>query len=185
VTVVARDASRVLLDTSVFVNFAEGGMLIPLSQYLGGRAAIALDVHVELKRLAGTRHAELVTLGRLRWPAGSPVELPTYLLADAEDLRKLHAPAGAHERANRGEIATTLLAHRLGAVAIIDDELGKRLCSFRGVPRLSTAQLAAEMVAAGALDEESRFAVFDAATPAQVGRAEFQDALARARQALG
>jgi hypothetical protein len=64
------------------------------------------------------------------------------LLADAADLRRLHSAPGAHEAANRGEIATALLAGRLGdTVAITDDDLGKRLCRTRGVPRLSTAQL--------------------------------------------
>lgn len=186
VTIVARDAERVLLDASVIVNFADAGMLIPLAGYLGSRAAITLDVDRELRRLAGSSRPALATLDRMRWPSGEPLALPPDLLADAEALRKLHAPPEAHEAANRGEISTALLAARLSnTVVVIDDVLGKRLCQHRGVPRLSSAQLAAEMVAAGALDEEAGYAVFNVATPAEVGRAEFQQAVERARTALG
>lgn len=184
-TVVTRDAERVLLDASVIVNFADAGMLIALAGYLGIRAAVTLDVDREVRRLAGSSRPALMTLDRMRWPAGDPLALPPDLLADAEALRKLHSPVGAHEAANRGEIATALLAARLAnAVVVIDDALGKRLCQHRGVLRLSSAQLAAEMVAAGALDEEAGYAVFEVATPAGVGREEYQQAVERARTAL-
>jgi hypothetical protein len=185
VTVVTRDAQRVLLDASVIVNFADTGMLIVLAQYLGSRAAITLDVDRELRRLAGSSRPALATLDRMRWPAGDPLALPPDLLAEAETLRKLNALAGTHVAANRGEIATALLATRLaGAIVVMDDALGKRLCQRRGVPRVSSAQLAAEMVAAGAFDTEAGYTVFDEATPAGVGRSEFKDALERARAAL-
>jgi hypothetical protein len=62
----------------------------------------------------------------------------------------------------------------------MDDDLGKRLCRTRGIPRLSTAQLAAEMVVAEALDDATGFAVFDVATPAGVGREQFDEAVRRA-----
>lgn len=183
-TAVARDAERVLLDTSVFVNFADAGMLIPLASYLGPRAAITLDVERELHRLAGTSRPELATLHRLRWPAGEALALPPALLADAEALRRLHSPVGAHEAANRGEISTALMASRLpNAVVAMDDGLGKRLCRLRGVPRISSAQLAAEMVAAGVLDEGAGYEVFEVSTPDGVGRTEFEQALKRARAA--
>jgi len=185
VTVVTREAARVLLDASVIVNFADAGMLLPLAGYLGSRAAITLDVERELRRLAGSSRPALATLDRLRWPEEEPLALPPDLLADAEALRKLHSPVGAHESANRGEISTALLAARLpNTVVVVDDALGKRLCQHRGVPRVSSAQLAAEMVAGGALDEEAGYAVFDVATPAGVGRSEFQQAVERARTAL-
>ncbi len=181
--IVAGDADRVLLDTGVIVNFLEAGMLIPLAGYLPN-AAVTLDVDIELRRLAGTRFADLATLDRLRWPPGEPLALPPDLLADAEALRKLNSSPGAHEAANRGEIATALLAGRLQVAAIIDDDLGKRLCKTRKVARLSTAQLVAEMVAAGAIDADSGFLVFNVATPEGVGRAEYEKALDRARSAL-
>ena len=66
----------------------------------------------------------------------------------------------------------------------MDDELGKRLCRMRGVERLSTAQLVAEMVAADALDPAPGFAVFDTATPDEVGKTAFDTAVGRARAAL-
>ncbi|MCA1679071.1 MAG: hypothetical protein LC777_09085, partial [Actinobacteria bacterium] len=69
-TVVARSATTVLLDTSPFISFAEAGALIPLAQYLGERAAIVLDVENELRRNAAGRFPALQTLARLAWPAG-------------------------------------------------------------------------------------------------------------------
>jgi len=186
VTVVARRATTVLLDTSPFISFAQAGALIPLAQYLGDRAAIVLDVANELRRNAAGRFPQLTTLDMLRWPSGEPRSLPPELLADADALRRLHSPIGAHEAANRGEIATVLLAARVqDALVVMDDELGKKLCRMRGVDRLSTAQLAAEMVAAGGVYEASGFGVFDAATPAHVGRPAFDDAVVRAKVALG
>ncbi len=185
-TVVARSATTVLLDTSALISFAEAGALIPLAQYLGDRAAIVLDVANELRRNAAGRFPQLKTLDMLRWPPGETRSLPPDLLADAEALRRLHSPVGAHEAANRGEIATALLAGRLqDAVVVMDDELGKRLCRMRGVDRLSTAQLTAEMVAAGTFDKASGFAVFDIATPDHVGRPAFDEAVERAKAALG
>ncbi len=182
---VAGKAEQVLLDTSAFINFADGGSLIQLSGYLGTRAAVTLDVDIELKRNAGARFPALKTLGMLRWPHGEPLPLPPELLADAEALRRLHSVAGAHEDANRGEIATAMLAGRLGGAAVImDDELGKQLCRLRDVPRLSSAQLAAEMVAAGALEDEVGLRVFEVATPEGVGRQEFDVAVERARRAI-
>lgn len=184
--VVARSATRVLLDTSPFISFAEGGALIPLAQYLGDRAAMVLDVANELRRNAAGRFPQLKTLDMLRWPPGDPLSLPPDLLADAEALRRLHSPIGAHEAADRGEIATALVAARVqGAVVVMDDELGKNLCRMRGIDRLSTAQLAAEMVGAGAFDEDAGYAVFDTATPDHVGKSEFDTAVERAKAALG
>jgi len=183
---VAGQAERVLLDTSAFINFADGGALFQLAGYLGERAAVALDVDVELKRSASGRFPALKTLGMLKWPAGEPLPLPPDLLADAAALRRLHSGPGAHQEANRGEVATALLAGRLGnAVVIMDDDLGKRLCRTRAVARISSAQLAVEMVASGALDEQTGLRVFDVATPSGVGRPEFDKALQRVREQLG
>jgi hypothetical protein len=182
---VASRAERVLLDTSAFINFADGGALFQLAAYLGSQAAVTLDVDIELRRSAAGRFPALKTLGMLKWPPGEPLALPPDLLSDANALRRLHSTPGAHEAANRGEIATALLAGRLAnTVVIMDDDLGKRLCRTRGVPRLSSAQLAAEMVAAAFLDDETALKVFDASTPHGVGRSEFDKAVERARDAL-
>ncbi|MDX6690513.1 MAG: hypothetical protein QOG15_1970 [Solirubrobacteraceae bacterium] len=182
---IAGRAERVLLDTSVFINFADGGALFQLSAYLADRATVALDVDVELRRNAAGRFPALKTLGMLKWPPGEPLALPPDQLADAEALRRLHSAPGAHEDANRGEIATALLAGRIeGVIVVMDDMLGKQLCRTRGVARLSSAQLSAEMVVVGALDAETGLRVFDVATPARVGKPEFDVAIARARDAL-
>jgi hypothetical protein len=181
----AGSADTVLLDTSVIVNFADAGMLIQLAEYLGPKAAITLDVHRELTRLAGSSHPELATLERLKWPRGEALALPPDLLADADALRKLHSRPGEHESAHLGEISTALIAPRLpNAIVVMEDGFGKRLCRNRGTPRLSSAQLAAEMVAVAELDEESGYAVFGVATPIGIGRAEFVEALGKARAAL-
>lgn len=184
-TVVARNATRILLDTSAFINFVEAGALRELAQYLGASAAVTLDVNKELGRLAGGHFPQLQNLERLGWPAGEPLALPPDLLQDAEDLRRLNAEPGAHEDANRGEIATALLAGRLRVPTVMDDRLGKLLCQRRGVDRLSSAQVAAEMVGAGAVDQDSGYAVFDIASPGHVGRVEFDSAVERAKTALG
>ena len=182
---VAGRAKRVLLDTSAFINFAEGGALIQLSGYPGERAVVTLDVDIEVKRNAAGRFPALKTLGMLKWPSGEPLGLPPDLLADAEALRRLHAGVGVHDGANRGEIATALLAGRLGdAVVIMDDHLGKQLCRTRALARLSSAQLAAEMTAGGALDADTGLRVFKAATPPGIGREEFDRAVERAREAV-
>jgi hypothetical protein len=182
----AGSAETVLLDTSVIVNFADAGMLIPLAHYLGSKAAVTLDVHRELGRLAGSSRPELTTLDRLKWPTGEPIALPPELLADADALRRLHSNPDEHEAAHLGEITTALIAPRLpNAVVVMEDGLGKRLCRTRDLPRLSSAQLAAEMVVANAMDPESGYTVFEIATPDGVGRAEFDQAVARAREALG
>ena len=176
----ARTTARVLLDTSPFISFAQGGALFQLAGYLGNRAAITLDVAEELRRNSTGRFPELKTPGFLAGRPASrsrcrPICWPTPPICAASTR-----PPAPTIAANRGD-ATALLAGRLAdAVVIMDDDLGKRLCLTRGIPRLSTAQLAAEMVVAEALDDATGFAVFDAATPAGVGRKEFDEAVRRA-----
>ena len=55
------------------------------------------------------------------------------------------------------------------------------LCQLRRLPRLSTAQLIAEMVAFEAVGEDEGFRAFDRATPTGVGRTEFDRAVQRCR----
>jgi hypothetical protein len=66
----------------------------------------------------------------------------------------------------------------------LEDSDGKKLAFRRNVPRMSTAMLAAEMVAAGHIGEADGFRVYDAATPARVRQAEWNVALIRATAAL-
>jgi len=176
---------RVLLDTSVLVSFGQAGQLFQLVQYLGERGSVVLDVEVEVRRLAAGRFPDLKTLALLRWPPGGSIALPTHLLADARDLQRTRSRPGAEPAENRGEIATVLLAQHQGALAILDDRLGRDLARFRGLPYLTTPQLAAEMVVAGATDEELALRVFAAATSQPVGPQDVAEAVARARTALG
>lgn len=180
----ARDAPRVLFDTSPLVNLGQTGLLFQVVGYVGARGAITRDVANEIQRNL-QRFPDLRSLAMLRWPPGEPLDLPVRLLADAEGIRKVNAEPGDHPDRNRGEIATALLAHSLGdTLTVMEDRLGKQLCKLRGVPRLSTAQLVAEMVAADAVGEVEGFAAFDHATPEHVGRTEFEAARGRAAKAL-
>lgn len=182
---VTRAFERVLFDSSAIITFLEAEEIVRLSAYVGAKGVITLDVEQELLRLSQTRFPGLIALQRLGWPAGDALSLPPHLLQEAEDIRRVELPPGAPADKDRGEVATALMAQHLGnAVAVIEDEFGKRICARRNVPRMSTAQLAAEMVAAGALDEESGFRVFDLATPPEAGYKAFVEAVERARDAL-
>lgn len=181
----AAHADRVLLDTSALVSFAQAGQLIYLVRYLGERGTVALDVQVEIQRHQLSRFPELRVLGNLGWPPGGPVALPVELLADARDLRRLHRKPGEHQDANRGEIATVLIAAKVGALAVLDDGLGKKLARFRSLPFLTTPQLAAEMAAAGEIDADLALQVFSAAvTSRAVAPSDVERAIAAAREAL-
>lgn len=178
-------ARRVLLDASPFFYFCEGGQLIALCRYLGKRAHITLEVDYELRRNS-VRYRDLKTLERLRWPPeDNRLELSPPLKSELLDiLRGLRTP-GEHELAHAGEVSTVLMAAQLGGeLIVLEDADGKALARRRNVPRMSTAMLAAEMVAAGQVAESEGFGVYDAATPTGVGRAEWSAALARAIAAL-
>jgi len=78
-----------------------------------------------------------------------------------------------------------LLPDLAAGVVVIDDLFGKRLARDRGVARLSTAQLVAEMVAERALADDDGFRVFDLSTPASAGREAYDRACARALSSGG
>lgn len=182
---VTRAFERVLFDSSAIITFVEAEEIVRLSAYVGAKGAITLDVEQELLRLSQTRFPGLIALQGLGWPPGDALSLPPHLLQEAEDIRRVELPPGAPADKNRGEVATALMAQQLGnAIVVMDDEFGKKICARRSVPRMSTAQLAAEMVAAGALDDDSGFEVFDLATPDHVGRAEFEASIEAARVEL-
>jgi hypothetical protein len=65
----------------------------------------------------------------------------------------------------------------------MDDDWGAQLGREKhGLDIMSTARLALEMVAVGAISEKMGFRVFDNATPDDVGRERFSEALGRLRQ---
>lgn len=178
--------ARVLLDASPFYRFCEGGQVINLARYLGTRACITLEVEEELRRGA-TRYVDLKTLQRMKWPPErSRLELPAPLKRELLDLVRALRKPGDHPLKNAGEVSTVLMAQHLGGeLVVLDDHDGKRLAARRGVPRLSTAMLAVEMVIFDAIEEPAGWAVYDAATPTHVGVVEFAAALSRARAGLG
>lgn len=185
--IVTRSYARVLFDSSAIITFVEAEEVYRLTTYVDAKGAITLDVEQELLRLSQTRFPGLIALTkeRLGWPPGDALALPPDLLQEAEDIRRAELAPGAHEDRDRGEVSTALMTQHMGnAVAVMEDAFGKKICARRRVPRMSTAQLAAEMVAAGALDVESGFAVYDRATPAHVGRSEFESAVDEAQREL-
>lgn len=182
--VLARDASLVLFDAGPLVNLGQCGLLIPVARYIGERGAVTRDVHNEIVRNQ-SRFRDLKVLTMLRWPPGEPLDVPPDLIADVEAIRKLNTEASANPNKNRGEVATALVAARLAdALVVMEDRLGKRLCQMRNVPRLSTAQLVAEMVAAGVVGEAEGLVAFEHCTPDGVGRRGFEQSVTAARSSL-
>jgi hypothetical protein len=183
--IVTRSFARVLFDSSAIITFVQAEEVYRLSTYIGAKGAITLDVEQELLRLSQMRFPGLIALERLGWPPGDALTLPPHLLQEAEDIRRVELAPGAHENKDRGEVSTALMTQHLGnAVAVMEDAFGKRICARRKVPRVSTAQLAAEMVAAEALEIDSGFVVYDHATPDHVGSSEFESAVEGARREL-
>jgi hypothetical protein len=172
----ARAAALVLLDASPFYRFCEAQLLPDLVVYLKQNARVTPEVAGELRRGASGKHVGLRLLERAHWPLAteplSPV-LRRLFLDYSRAARQKAEPPDKHA----GEITTVLMAVHLGAdVVVVDDLFGKRLARDQGQPRLSTAQLAAEMVVDGVLKDEEGFKVFDLATPDEVGRRDFRRA---------
>lgn len=178
-------AKVVLLDSSPFFRFCDGGAVIYLNAYLRKRAHITLEVAEELK-LNSTTYVDLQTLDRMHWPPPENVhELPSELKQELLDiLRGLHEP-GDHPMKHAGEVSTVLMAQHMGReLIVLEDRDGKALARQRDVPRVSSAMLAAEMVAMGAMEERVGYAVFDAATPDGIGENEWRTRLAQAKAAI-
>lgn len=169
-----------LLDASPIFRFAGAGVkaLIALGKYLGETAGITGEVQYEIERNA-ERLTALQNLPRIGWPVPPPLSLPSSRIQEMLDLKKAHP--GSHPDSDLGEISTVLMAQEIEASRVImDDAFGRKLARFRHIENCSTAKLAAEMVAAEAINEELGFTVFDLASPADVGRKEFQAELNRA-----
>jgi len=182
----------VLLDASVLCRFAKHGLLQKLRDYLGDRAHITPDVERELLRLSARSefrqlHDYLAKNGAVvrsegKWPKRTK-NIPGALKPEFSTVLELKRTIGEHERAHAGEIATVLIAkHRRSNLVIMDDDWGSDFAAkFHGLTVMSTARLTLEMVAAGVLNEEEGFLVFDSATPDGVGRERYEDGLRRLR----
>ncbi|MGD0272870.1 MAG: hypothetical protein ABSB96_03975 [Gaiellaceae bacterium] len=157
----ASDWSRVVLDAGPFFRFGSAGHLLDLVAYLGTKAAISREVETELQRNARRdEYAFLRALEHLQPPV-EVIDLSSRSAEELLDRTRAARKPGDHPDMHKGEISTVLLAFELGeALVVCDDSLGKRLSKTKMVPRLSTAQLAAEMVVANALSREAGTRVF-------------------------
>lgn len=161
----AAAAKLVLIDATVPHRFCDAGLLPQLVQYLRNNTQITPEVESEIRRSAhGNRYAGLRLLERVGWPGTTGV-LPPPLRAEFEHLRRAAQQPGDSPDKHTGEIATVLTAQDASAdLVIIDDELGKRLAKKMGLVRMSTAQLALEMVVAESLTEVEGLALFNVAS---------------------
>jgi hypothetical protein len=115
-----------------------------------------------------------------------PVDVVDLSPESAEELldraRAARKP-GDHPDAHKGEISVALLAVELGRTLVVcDDLLGKRLAKKKQVPRLSSVQLAAEMVAVSELAHGAGTEIF-AASAGGADPMHFNAAVKDARQA--
>jgi hypothetical protein len=195
--VLSQTASDVLLDASVLCRFAQFGLLKALRGYLGNRARITREVERELLRLSARSEFRqlrdylakdgIVARGEGKWPKRTN-NLPNALKPQFSTLLELKRALegrehAGHDRAHAGEIATVLMAkHRHSDLIIMDDDWGHDLgAKTYRLAVMSTARLTLEMVVADALTEEEGLAVFVSATPVEVGRDRYYQALRQIR----
>jgi len=100
--------------------------------------------------------------------------LPGHLRAQYEHYRRAPQQPNDPPTKHIGEITTVLMAEHLGAdLVILEDDLGKRLARKHHLQRMSTAQLAVEMVGSGALSQNEGLLVFNLASN-NAGQAVFR-----------
>lgn len=177
-----RAGALVLLDASPFYRFCEAQLLPSLAAYLQENARVTPEVTSELERGArSTVYAGLRYLQLAGWPHETEA-LPPHLQQAFLDYSRAARQKGDPPSKHAGEISTVLMATHLSAdVVVIDDLFGKRLAHDRGIPRLSTAQLVAEMVVEDAFTAEEGFRAFDLSTPVSAGHEDFERACRKAR----
>jgi hypothetical protein len=156
-----RDWSRVALDAGPFFRFGSTGYLLDLVAYVGTKAAISREVETELLRnTLNDDYAFLRALQHVRPPV-DVIDLSPKSAEELLDRVRAARKPGDHPDAHKGEISVVLLAVELGDTLVVcDDPLGKRLAKKKEISRLSTPQLAAEMVAVGELSHEAGVAIF-------------------------
>ena len=179
-----RDWTRVALDAGPFFRFGSTGYLLDLVAYLGAKATITREVETELVRNARKdEYAVLRALQHLQPPV-DVIDLSPKSAEELLDRVRAAQKPGDHPDIHKGEISVVLLAAELGGTVVIcDDPHGKRLAKKKEVSRLSTVQLAAEMVAAGELSHQSGVAIF-VASAGGTDPKHFNNAVKQARQAL-
>lgn len=153
--------SRVAPDAGPFFRFGSAGYLLDLVAYLGRKAAITREVETELLRNARKDEYAFLRAVQYLQPPLDVLDLSPKSAEELLDRVRAARKPGDHPDAHKGEISVVLLAVELGDTLVVcDDPLGKRFATRKGVPRLSTAQLAAEMVAVGKLSHEGGVAIF-------------------------
>lgn len=154
------DWPRVFVDAAAFRYFAQTECCTALNNYLGDKLRITLDVETELRR-APESEIKLLTLVD-NWPPGGAVQLPARVNDEARRIIRLSQDEGDHPNKNAGEVTTVMAAEVDGeALVIAEDRLAKRESRKRGVRRLSTVELVAEMVVTGHLPEDTARSIID------------------------
>jgi len=146
----------ILADTGPFCRLAEAGEahLDAAALYLEPNVQVVIDVHKELRRRSTVSvHARLTRLELLGVPREEPITITDKNLLDRVEAilqgRRRRKPG--HEREDRGEVTTALVAADLGVPVLMDDGFGKRLAAQEGVEIFTTQDLAVELAAYDAL----------------------------------
>lgn len=180
-----RDAEVVVVDAGPFFRFGDTGLLTDFVAYLDGKTRLSREVERELLRNAeNDDYAFLRLLGHLSPPL-EVVDLSPQGLEELTDRVSAARNPSDHPDEHKGEIATVLVAVELGqALVLCDDRLGKGLAKQKACPRLSTVQVAAEMVAAGAISHQRGIDVFSVSAGGTAPQ-HFANAVKQAEAALG
>lgn len=154
---------EILLDTGPFCRFCEADALTELAAYLDARAWITQDVANEVHYRGKKEHGSLRTLQW--WTPPFPQNEPIVLTgAHAKQAALIHARKqrpGDPSYADLGEITTVLAAVARGGTAVmIDDRFGRDLARQRRLPLYSSADLAAEITAAGIIENRLGWTIF-------------------------
>lgn len=178
------DWTRVGLDAGPFFRFGEVGYLLELVGYVGAKAAITREVETELLRNARKDDYAFLRALQLVQPPIDVIDLSPKSAEELLDRVRAARKPDDHPDAHKGEISTVLLGTELeGTLVICDDPLGKRLAKKKAVARLSTVQLAAEMVGVGKLSHEQGLVVFNVSAGGADPK-HFNNAVKQALQAL-
>lgn len=154
-----------LADTGPFCRCAEAGQtqLDAAVDFLKPNTLIVQDVARELRRRASTEdHSRLTSMSWRGFPAEEPLKITeARLLAQLENIvsnRRRLKPG--HYLEDRGEVATVLVAKRLGYAVLMDETWGGRLARRKGLTAFTTQDLAAELVHEGRLTYEQSWEIF-------------------------
>lgn len=159
------EQDMVLADTGPFCRLAEAGEahLEAAAHYLEPNVHVVMDVHKELRRRSMVSvHSRLKRLELLSVPREEPITVTDkHLLARIEAIlegRRRHKPG--HEREDRGEVTTALVAADLGVPVLMDDGFGKRLAAQEGVEIFTTQDLAVELAGYGVLGSLHAYGIY-------------------------